>query len=145
MAHELGRLTDLPVIAVDDFVHDEAGGVRAAERIDTDCRAAADGSRWIIEGGNSRTYDYRAARADCLIRLNPPLWLRLWRVLRRDGWNWQLLLWTWRYDRVFGPRNQKVMAKAEGTIAVVELDGRQAIEAFLATNAQRASPHRPSA
>lgn len=71
LAKELARCTGLPVIAIDDLVHDAAGQQRPPARIDADARAAADSSRWIIEGGNSRTYDYRAQRANCIVLLQP--------------------------------------------------------------------------
>lgn len=145
LAGALGRILGLPVISVDDFVHDQAGRLRPAGDIDADCRAAADGSSWIIEGGNSRTYDYRAARADCLIRLTPARWQRLWRVLRRDGWNWRLLFWTMRYDRVFGPRDRAVVAMMGNGTLGVELNSETDVETFLATFAQKSRPHRPSA
>lgn len=144
-ARQLGESLGLPVISIDAFVHDRAGQVRRPDDIDADSRAAADGPRWIIEGGNSRTYDYRAARADCLIRLSPPVWLRLWRVWRRDGWNRRLLEWSWRYDGVFGPRDRAVLDTVRGRIAVHDLRSGKEIEALLATFAQKAPPLRPSA
>ncbi|WP_297109688.1 hypothetical protein [uncultured Devosia sp.] len=145
LARRLGEHQGLPVISIDAFVHDGAGQVRPPDQIDADSRAAADGSRWIVEGGNSRTYDYRASRADCIIWLNPPRLLRLWRVMRRDGWNWRLLVWTWHYDSVFGPRDRAVLAAECGRVAIHELNSGRAVDAFLATNAQPAPPHHPSA
>ena len=38
---------------------------------------------WVFEGNNSRTFLMREARAQMLIWLDVPLWLRLWRVTRR--------------------------------------------------------------
>lgn len=143
LAKELARCTGLPVIAIDDLVHDAAGQQRPPARIDADARAAADSSRWIIEGGNSRTYDYRAQRANCIVLPQPPLWKRLWRVWRRDGWNRPLLVWTWRYDRVFGPRDRAALAGAPDTVRkVVLVCGTGTV---LASFAQPAPPHRPSA
>jgi adenylate kinase family enzyme len=39
---------------------------------------------WIFEGGFSATIAERAARADMLIWLDLPVWIRLWRVLLRS-------------------------------------------------------------
>ncbi len=39
---------------------------------------------WVFDGSNSRTYHLRAARADLVIWLDPPLPLRLFRVIRRN-------------------------------------------------------------
>lgn len=38
---------------------------------------------WVFEGNNSRTFPLREARAQMVIWLDVPLWLRLWRVTRR--------------------------------------------------------------
>ena len=46
-------------------------------------RAVEAGERWIFEGGLSRTWPTRAARADLIVWLDIGLPLRLWRVLRR--------------------------------------------------------------
>lgn len=145
LARRLGERLGLPVVSIDAFVHDRAGQVRSPDLIDADSRAAADGPRWIIEGGNSRTYDYRAARAECVIRLDPPVWLRLWRVWRRDGWNRRLLEWSWRYDSVFGPRDRAVLDAVRGKAAVHNLRTNAEIDALLDTFAQPALPLRPSA
>jgi adenylate kinase family enzyme len=143
LAALLGTRLGLPVVSIDDFVHDAAGYLRSPALIDADARAAAEATRWIIEGGNSRTYEDRAARAECVIRLVPPRTLRLWRVWRRDGWNRSLLAWTWRYDAVFGARDRTVVEMARHHAMVVEIDSHRALESFLAGNAHPAFPHRP--
>lgn len=143
LADQLARRLDLPVVAIDGFIHDASGKVRPPDLIDADGRSAADGPRWIIEGGNTRTYAYRAARADCIVRLTPPRWKRLWRVVQREGWNWRLLAWTWRYDPVFSPRDRAAIAAAPGRVRIVELSSQSEIDAFLASNAHPARPLRP--
>jgi adenylate kinase family enzyme len=104
LAQRLGRRYQLPIHAVDDEVWDRHGNLRASEDIDARVRRLAAKDRWIIEGGNSRTYADRVQRADAIIRLVPPIWQRLYRVLRRNGLRVELLRWTLRYDTVFGPR-----------------------------------------
>lgn len=131
MAAAMARRLDLPVIAIDTLLHDHEGRLRDAAAIDADARAAASGERWIIEGGNSRTYAERLARADCLIRLKPPRKVRLLRVMRRGGASVSLLRWTWKYDRVFGLRDDALIASA-GHIPVHDLRSATAVDAFLA-------------
>lgn len=132
LADELSRSLDLPLIAVDGLVWRVDGSLRPAHEIDADALAAAQAERWIIEGGNSRTYGQRLARADMLVRLAPPRWLRLWRVLRRNGLRLRLLEWAWRYDGVFGPRDADLVRMAQGGIIVHELASANAVQRFLA-------------
>jgi hypothetical protein len=64
-------------------------------------RKLASPSRWIMDGDLS-PYDalaVRLAMADTVLLLDFPLWLCLWRVLRRgkenrDFW-WWLITWGW--------------------------------------------------
>lgn len=83
LAIELGRRTGLPVRHM-DHVHWLPGWVER-DKADKDhlTRAIHAEPAWIFEGGHSRTYAERAARADTLIWLDLPVGLRLWRVLRR--------------------------------------------------------------
>jgi len=39
---------------------------------------------WVFEGGHSRTYPERLARADTFIWLDVGITLRLWRIIRRN-------------------------------------------------------------
>lgn len=118
LAHLLSQQLALPVYSVDDAVWDSNGNIRPAEKIDRLVREMAKQERWIIEGGNSRTYTDRAVRADLVVRLAPPLWLRMFRVLRRDGLNFRLLRGTTQYDRNFAARDHEAMAKAKTSIEI---------------------------
>ncbi|MBL4916402.1 AAA family ATPase [Szabonella alba] len=83
LARLLGARTGLPVVHM-DHIHWQSGWVERPlpEKI-VAARAIEAQERWIFEGGLSQTYDSRAARADLLIWLDLPVWLRLWRVTRR--------------------------------------------------------------
>ena len=88
LAVKLGRLTALPVRHM-DMIHWQTGWIeRTKDAKDRLTREVHAEDAWLFEGGHSRTYDERAARADTLIWLDLPLPLRLWRVWRR----WR----TWR-------------------------------------------------
>lgn len=121
LARRLGESLDLPVHSVDDAVWDPEGVMRPADEIDDMVRAWSMGERWIIEGGNSRTYANRARRAHAIIRLLPPKWLRFCRVLRRDGPRRERLWWTLRYDRVFGDRDRDAISLGQGTAKCIEI------------------------
>lgn len=83
LARELGRRTGLPVVHI-DHIHWQSGWIERDRAWKTRlCHEAEAREEWIFEGGHSATWPNRLARADLLIWLDLPLWLRLWRVLIR--------------------------------------------------------------
>ena len=89
LARSLAALTFLPVIHV-DHIHWKPGWIERDRAEKTQMTLdAIDAPRWIFEGGHSKTYAERLARADTLIWLDLPLGLRLrrvvWRTLRYHG------------------------------------------------------------
>ncbi len=83
LATILGTRTGLPVVHIDKIHWMPGWNERPkAEKISM-MRQAEKQPEWIIEGGLSQTWDSRVARADLLIVLAFPLWLRAWRVFRR--------------------------------------------------------------
>jgi len=84
LAIKLGEVTGLPVYHMDK-IHHKAGWVeRAREEKSVMTHDVHIKDQWIFEGGHSRTYPERYERADTLIWLDFPLWLRLFRVLKRS-------------------------------------------------------------
>jgi adenylate kinase family enzyme len=82
-ARALGERTGLPVVHIDK-IHWQPGWVeRSRDEKDRLTREVHARETWIFEGGHSRTWPERIARADTLIWLDVPLPRRLWRVLRR--------------------------------------------------------------
>lgn len=85
LARTIGAALSLPVFHMDREVYWLPGWVerpkdeqvRQVERI-----VAQDA--WVFEGNNSTTFHLRSARADMLIWLDMPLWIRLVRVGRRN-------------------------------------------------------------
>lgn len=83
LARRLGEVTGLPVIHI-DRIHWQPGWIeRTKEEKTRLCLEAEAGEMWIFEGGHSRTWPSRLARADLLLWIDRPLGLRLWRVLKR--------------------------------------------------------------
>lgn len=121
LAQRLCRRYELPIFAVDDEVWDLHGNLRASEDIDARVRRLTALNKWIIEGGNSRTYTDRAQRADAIIRLVPPIWRRLYRVLLRNGLRLELLRWTLRYDKVFAPKDRLALETGRGRATCIEI------------------------
>ena len=83
LAGALGAKTGLPIFHM-DMIHWTSGWrerplpdkIRIVSEIEQS-------ERWILEGGLSATYENRAARADTLIWLDLPLFLRIFRVIHR--------------------------------------------------------------
>ncbi|MDW3222717.1 MAG: AAA family ATPase [Paracoccaceae bacterium] len=83
LARFLGVRTGLPVYHM-DHIHWTPGWVaRATPERKAMALKIEESPKWIFEGGFSTTYDHRATRADCLIWLDLPVSLRLWRVTYR--------------------------------------------------------------
>ena len=83
LARALGALTGLPVFHM-DLIHHKPGWIeRPKAEKDRLTREVHGREAWIFEGGHSRTYAERLARADTLIWLDLPVSLRLWRVIGR--------------------------------------------------------------
>jgi adenylate kinase family enzyme len=83
LARLMGEKTGLPVFHM-DLIHWLPGWVER-DKSEKIALAHEVESRdvWIFEGGLSATYDNRLTRADTLIALDFPLWLRAWRVFKR--------------------------------------------------------------
>ncbi|MEM6934122.1 MAG: AAA family ATPase [Pseudomonadota bacterium] len=88
LARMLAERTGLPVFHM-DLIHWSPGWIERerAEKASMTREVHAK-ERWIFEGGFSGTYHERADRADTLIWLDFPLWLRYLRVVRRLFSNW---------------------------------------------------------
>ncbi|MEM7188889.1 MAG: hypothetical protein AAF439_04690 [Pseudomonadota bacterium] len=51
-------------------------------------QAAAAGDAWVMDGNYSRTWPGRLGRADAVVFLDMPTWLRFWRAVRRTMKNY---------------------------------------------------------
>ncbi len=83
LARLIGDRTGLPVVHVDRIHH--LPGWQERPRAEKIAMALAEQAKpkWIFEGSLSATYEDRFERADTVIFLDFPLWLRSWRVIRR--------------------------------------------------------------
>lgn len=83
LARQVGARTGLPVVHMDNlfwrpgWVMDDEDAFRG--RVDDAIAQDA----WVMDGNYSRTWPDRLQRADTLVFLDMPTWLRLWRVIRR--------------------------------------------------------------
>lgn len=148
LARALGQLTGLPVVHVDRIHHMSDWRERPrAEKIEMALRSHAE-PEWIFEGGLSATYDVRLARADTLIVLDFPFWLRMWRVLKRtfiyygrtrpdmaDGckeqFSWEFLKWIWDTRHTGRRSSQALLSKARADTQVHVLRTPSDVRIFL--------------
>nr|WP_274705671.1 AAA family ATPase [Salipiger pentaromativorans] len=149
LARQLGARTGLPVVHV-DMIHWLPGWVERprAEKLAM-AREVELGAAWIFEGGLSENYPHRLSRADTLIVLDLPLWLRAWRVFRRtlgqygrsrpdlpencperfDPAFWK---WIWDTRRTGAEKNRALIGQAGPEVAVHHLRSPRAVRRFLA-------------
>ena len=83
LAREIGAIAHLPVIHVDRIHWREGWIERSGAEKDALCAEVHARDRWVFEGGHSRTWPERLARADTLIWLDVAWPWRLWRIVRR--------------------------------------------------------------
>lgn len=117
LALRLSRILGIAVYCVDEAVHDEKGELRPNSEIDCTVRSWASKHQWIIEGGNSRTYSDRASRATVLVYMKPPRWLRVYRVAIRDKLKFSLIYWSFKYDDIFGLKDELILGSSGKGIA----------------------------
>lgn len=148
LARALAAKLDLPVVHIDPMYYRAGWVQRAPEETRELVRLAADNARWVFDGNNSKTMDYRAERADLIVYLEAPRWLRLFRVLRRsfkhyghvrpdmaDGcperFEWNFLKWVWNYKRDHGPKTAAFLDRWQGKVEIVRLSSLREYSAFL--------------
>lgn len=150
LARALGSKTGLPVHHM-DLIHWKPGWVERdrPEKIEMALEVER-GEAWIFEGGLSATYDHRLSRCDTLIVLDMPLWLRLWRVVKRtvrhygearpdlpegcpEHFNLEFYTFIWRTRHTNRDRMHRMIAKARDEVTVFHLTSPRAVREFLAT------------
>ncbi|MEL6127217.1 MAG: DNA topology modulation protein FlaR [Pseudomonadota bacterium] len=153
LALKLGEITGLPIHHM-DHIHWKAGWVERPrpEKIAMSLEIHAK-DRWILEGGLSATYDDRVARCDTLIWLDVPMWLRLFRVLRRtlrylgqtrpdlpdgcpeqfSGETVEFIRFIIRTRRTARNRILRLRAEAPARVTQVRLTTIPSVERYLAT------------
>lgn len=83
LARELGLLTGLPVIHIDQILWKTGWIERSTEDRGKLISKVHQQESWIFEGNYPQTIPERIAQADTCIWLDFPLGLRLWRVIAR--------------------------------------------------------------
>lgn len=154
-ADELGAITGLPVIHLDELYWRPGWVASPSEewRLTQEVLVARD--RWVIDGNYSNTQELRFARADTVIQLALPrrvcITRALWRVVRHwrrdvqaegcpehlDG---AFLRWLWRFPYDAQPRIDDGIARHEGHLASIRLVSPRAVRRYLDDLARRGPP-----
>jgi len=71
-----------PVVSFDAMKLTTGWAQRPREEIDADLEEVVAGETWVLDGGPSLLAK-ALPRAEAVIWLDPPVWLRAWRLLRR--------------------------------------------------------------
>jgi adenylate kinase family enzyme len=115
LAHFLSVKLQLPIIHMDHLFWAPNWVQRDKAQVIQMARAAADDPSWVFEGNHSGSWDYRAERAEIIVVLIIPRWLRMWRILKRTVWHYgrsrpdmaegcperfdfDFWKWSWAYD-----------------------------------------------
>jgi adenylate kinase family enzyme len=154
LAAQIGQRLDLPVICLDPLYWLPGWRVPDTESFLSRVAEALAEDAWVSEGNYRETFPIRLPRADTVIILQCPRWLRLWRVLRRSIFergkradlpvgcpehvDWALLKFIWRFDRTTWPRIDAARVEHGATVPTCWLRSRREINDFLAALPDRA-------
>ncbi|WP_197742768.1 DNA topology modulation protein FlaR [Lentilitoribacter sp. Alg239-R112] len=149
LAAKLGAVTSLPVYHIDREVHWLPNWVERdrADKTRLCCEISAK-DEWIFEGGHSSTWEERLARADMLIWLDAPLWLRYWRVIKRtikhhgkprpdlpngcpERFEWEFMHFIWRTRHKARARIQQTYEHAPDNKRTYKLTNLRETDLFI--------------
>ena len=146
LASALSERLGLPVIHMDTLFYDPGWKPRDAGLFRETLAAAVEGETWITDGHFAETLDLSVPRADLVLFVHQPRWLRLWRVTWRwmtaggrdrpdlprgcpEQFDWPLLKWIWGFERNVRPVTEAALAGYAAP--VVHLNGDREIAKFL--------------
>jgi adenylate kinase family enzyme len=150
---QIGSRLDLPVVCLDRLYWLPGWCVPDAESFLSRVAQALATDAWVSEGNYRETFPLRLPRADTVIILQGPRWLRLCRVLRRSIFergnrvdlpvgcaehvDWALLKFISRFDSATWPRIDAARMEHGATVPTYRLRSRRDINDFLAALPER--------
>lgn len=149
LARALGVQSGLPVVHFDPLFWAPGWVQRSREESSALIRAAAAQQAWVLDGNHSETYAVRAARADLILYLDPPRWLRVWRILKRrvryhgqtrpdmpancpERLDLEFLRFVWAWDRTSRPKALALLDQMQGRTRTMQLTSAAQVRRFLA-------------
>lgn len=151
LARNLGERLGLPVVHLDSLYFEPGWVEPETDKFRARVSVALAGERWVCEGNyTTKTADLRLPRADTVIWLEQPRWLRLlrvtWRSVRHFGrtrpdlapecperLSTELWPFIWSFDEVKAPRMLALIAEQAPQARFIRLKGNAEVVAFLAS------------
>jgi len=154
LARKLGEITGLPVIHGDRFQFEGNWALVPDEERNAKLDQAAMEAAWIIDGNYSQTWPLRLSRADTVIFIDPPRYLRMWRIISRtfryygrnrpdmpegcdERFDWAFLKWTWEFDKKRRSNTLRFLETARNDKTVITLQSTRKTKEWLAKLASR--------
>lgn len=148
LARDLSQKTGLPVVHIDQIYWTSGWIMRALEEVRELVASATEAPDWIFEGNNTANFDLRMAKADTLIFIDLPVWLCLFRVLKRtltshgrvredmapgcpEKFSWSFLKWVHSYPKRGRPKTLDLLASAPASLTIHRLRTSRSVKAFL--------------
>lgn len=149
LAQKLGAITDLPVVHIDPMYWKPGWVQRDKAETSAMVLAATAKDAWVFEGNHHSTFPERISRADHMIFLDLPTYLRLWRVIYRtfrflgkprpdmgegcpERFNWEFLsVWVAGYYKRSHARDVAELNSAPSKVTCYHLKSRKDVRQFL--------------
>ena len=154
LSRQIAKITKLPLIHLDRIYHvlDFPESDEERRRIwRTELQKIISKPQWITDGNYRSTFDMRLSAADTIILLDYPLWLILWRLVKRrveyhnktrtdmpDGWH-ESLSWSfykrhiYRFKKRYYPAMNKVFEELDSSTKVIIFKSPRETSQFLET------------
>ncbi|MGE0206420.1 MAG: AAA family ATPase [Candidatus Babeliales bacterium] len=149
LALQLSKILGLPLYHLDQYFW--LPGWVEPDRADFEKihKKLCDQNSWILEGCAIRLFDYRIQQADCVIFLDMPTSLCLYRILKRAfvhygrerfssakgcperGPSWKFLKFIWNFNRERKPIIQELLQQYKDTKQIFVVHNKAELEGLL--------------
>lgn len=148
LARRLHEITGLPLFHTDHIQWKEGWVLQDRQVTQTRAREIADYPSWIFEGAAGSTINIRISQADTLIILDLPVYVCLFRVLKRiilsygktrsdmargcpEQFDWGFLKWIYHYRRTHRSRDLNLMEQAPKRVTKFHFKNQRSVELFI--------------
>lgn len=151
LARELGRLTGLPVVHLDQHYWSDGWQAPALDEAwRATHRGLIQGDRWIVDGCYTSTLAERIDACDTVIHLDLPRWRCMFRVLKRtamshgqvradlaegcpERFDSEFLHYVWNFGETYRPRIMRALEGWRGRRRIVTLRSPRQVRRWLAS------------
>jgi len=142
LSKNLAEKTNLPIVHLDKFFWKPNWELRPKAELNALVSEAILADEWIIDGNNSDSFKARVERADTIIFLDMPRWLRVFRVIKRsdmqdnchERFDWEYLkfvkfVYDYNENGRLGALN--LLKNAPPNVSIFHLTSRLDVDEFL--------------